>query len=166
MDETWRKLFCTGLPSIEKEVLFLLIHNKLPVRERIFRIGQATDPYCKSCLETQGAIICDRQHFFCLCPRIAEIWTEVKLLVGNLMLDSVMITDDDLICLNFPKCTYDAEIVWLLAAYIHWVWKGFFDERSLVMDKGKFFGYLKFKCRQDQLGARRPLMPLWGLHDT
>ena len=73
-------------------------------------------------------------------------------------MDSVIPEDFDLICLNFPKSKYDEEIVWLLAAYIHWVWKDLFDERSLVMDKRKFFGYLKFKFRQDQLGARRPLM--------
>ena len=40
-----KKLQHDFLLSSEREVLYLLLHDKLPVRERMFRIKQAVDPY-------------------------------------------------------------------------------------------------------------------------
>ena len=36
---SWRRLQCPAMDSEAKETMFLLIHNKLPVSERLFRIG-------------------------------------------------------------------------------------------------------------------------------
>ena len=41
----------TGVPVHSQ-----LIHNKLPVKERLFRIGLNVDPYCQAC---PGGIFCD-----------------------------------------------------------------------------------------------------------
>ena len=63
----WRRL---GSPHIEveaKDAMFLLIHDKLPVPERLFRIGLRPDPYCLHC---PGAEVADLEHFFCPCVRI------------------------------------------------------------------------------------------------
>ena len=42
----WRNLQNDSLLSKQRELLYLLIHDKLPVKERLFRIGQEIDPYC------------------------------------------------------------------------------------------------------------------------
>ena len=41
----WRRLESPVLSGSTRDVLFLLIHNKLPVKERLFRIGLSVDPY-------------------------------------------------------------------------------------------------------------------------
>ena len=45
----WSRLASPVLSSAVREVLFLLIHNKLPVKERMFRIGKEVDPFCDEC---------------------------------------------------------------------------------------------------------------------
>ena len=52
----WRRLGSPVLCSAVRDVLFLLIHNKLPVRERLFRIGLSVDPYCQACPEASFVI--------------------------------------------------------------------------------------------------------------
>ena len=42
----WRRLHSPEVDNKARDVLFLLLHNKLPVKERLFRIGQKHDPYC------------------------------------------------------------------------------------------------------------------------
>ena len=57
-----RRLQCLAMDSEAKETMFLLIHNKLPVSERLFRIGVKVDPYCPHC---PGTVTADIEHFFC-----------------------------------------------------------------------------------------------------
>ena len=62
--QVWRRLCNPCLTSSSREILFLLLHNKLPVRERFFRIKVEVDPYCDYCLDITGAEICDVEHFW------------------------------------------------------------------------------------------------------
>ena len=71
----WRRLGSRVLTAEARDSLFLLIHNKLPVKERVFRIGLAVDPYCEFC---PGGVICDVEHFFCSCSRVFIVWSWVR----------------------------------------------------------------------------------------
>ena len=46
-----------------QETSFLLVHDKLPVKERIYRIGLSRDPYCDFC---DAAVVQDTLHAFFL----------------------------------------------------------------------------------------------------
>ena len=92
--QVWRRLWNPCLTSSAREVLFLLVHNKLPVRERFFRIKVAVDPYCEHCLDITGAEICDVEHFFCSCNRVTETWERLRIIVLNLLdVDSAEVSD-------------------------------------------------------------------------
>jgi hypothetical protein len=71
----WERATSSVITASDRDVLYLLIHNKLPLRERMFRIGLAIDPYCEAC---PSAEICDIQHFFCSCLRVSGVWLEVR----------------------------------------------------------------------------------------
>ena len=73
-DEVWRKLCLPVLRSESREALFLAIHNKLPVRDRLFRIGLSDDPYCQYCVISKGAVFCNIAHYFCECILVADSW--------------------------------------------------------------------------------------------
>ena len=62
-DIAWQRINSAVLPSSIRDVSFLLMHNKLPVKERLFRVGLSNDPYCNFC---PSAEICDVEHFFVL----------------------------------------------------------------------------------------------------
>ena len=71
----WKRLHSTVVDDKARDVLFLLLHNKLPVKERLFRIGMKHDPYCLKCA---GAEINDIVHFFCSCVAVCNTWSWLK----------------------------------------------------------------------------------------
>ena len=64
----WKNLASFALDCSTRDVLFLLIHNKLPVRERLFRVHVTADPYCEICLEDDRALLADAVKY----PNIGE----------------------------------------------------------------------------------------------
>ena len=114
----WVRINLHLLRSVEKETLFLLVHNKLPLRERIFRIGLAADPYCVHC---DDAIICDAEHFFCSCSRVEEVWQPLKHIILR-MVGIGNVSNSDLIKFLYPSCNQENEVIWLVANYIFKVW--------------------------------------------
>ena len=76
--ETWRRICSPSISSSIRESLFLLIHNKLSIRDRLFRVGLRNDPYCSTCLDAGIAFNCDREHYFCSCEKVKDIWKIVR----------------------------------------------------------------------------------------
>ena len=46
---TWSRLNSSVVDARARDVMYLMIHNKLPVKERLFRIRLKNDPYCMAC---------------------------------------------------------------------------------------------------------------------
>ena len=156
----WRSLSSPCLTSVSKEIYFLLIHNKLPVKERLFRIRLSVDPYCQHCIDLSGAVICDLEHYFCVCSRVSHVWKRLKLMIVNLLSVGIQdLSDWKLINLQLPRSRNRNEVIWLLGIYVTEVWARGAPE----LGEDQFFGFLKYKYRLDQLGARWPLNPIPGL---
>ena len=87
LSSVWQRLSFPCLQSEIKEILFLLVHGKLPVTERLFRCGLANDPYCDFCLDFRGASesICNIEHYFCSCLRVMDSWAAVRDIVFDLL---------------------------------------------------------------------------------
>ena len=154
----WKRVSDQVLTATARESLYLLIHNKLPVRERLFRIGLVVDPYCGVCF---GAEICDIEHFFCSCPRVSDVWEGVRtMLVEMLGLTCSNCSNLELISLKFPGSLGDKEGVWLIGTFISWVWEKIFIRGAPGLKKEEFFGFLKFKYRMaHQLGTSLGVLP-------
>ena len=71
LSRSWKRLWLPSVTSETREILFLLMHQKLPVRERLFRIGVKDDPYSSHC---PGLEIADIPHLFCSCIRTTDVW--------------------------------------------------------------------------------------------
>ena len=131
--KVWRRLYTSVVESRPREILFMLIHNKLPIPERLFRISVKRDPYCETCL---GAEISDIEHFFCTCTNVSLLWTWTKNRIMTLV-QSVGVTDWELLNLLFPHTQYETEVVWLISNYIWFVWEN-------IMVKSANVSYDKF----------------------
>ena len=142
---SWKNLQHDCLGSQERELVFLLVHDKLPVRERLFRIGLANDPYCVWCLQHNVTAICDIEHFFCSCSRVADLWNPVSALIRRL-LDSQ--TENGLIIRLNMMVRRCPGVVWIVAAYISSIWKN--GDGGICA--AELFGYLKFKFKTAKLG--------------
>ena len=142
----WKRLHSPFVDGKARDVLFLLLHNKLPVKERLFRIGLKSDPYCLKCA---GAEIDDIVHYFCTCGAVCNSWSWVKRQVVQLGrmgagVDDWDVDDWDLVNLLFLNSSRDAEIIWLVSSYVLYVWE-MVHVKKLEVKLDKFFGYLTFK---------------------
>ena len=159
LKRVWGFLRPTIVTSTAHDICYLLVHNKLPVRERIFRIGMVNDPYCPTC---PGAQICDVEHFFCYCERLSTVWVWMKAQILELTQQSDL--DSNIITFAIPKCQYENEVAWLLSSYVEKVWNDLHVKGLYRLKAQEFFGYLKFKYRADQLGARMKLSSIAALN--
>ena len=139
----WRRLHSPVVECKARDVLFLLIHNKLPVKERLFRIGLRNDPYCLKCA---GAEVHDIVHFFCTCGAVSNSWSWLKSQVVQLGQMGAGVDDWDLLNLLFLSSSRDAEIIWLVSSYVLYVWEMVYV-RKVEVNLHKFFGYLTFKYK-------------------
>ena len=130
--------------------------------ERLFRIRLVNDPYCQTCFEYDGALICDFEHLFCTCRRVSECWSIIRNIILNLLpgTPSDLTQNFNFISLLFNRNSYEKEIVWLIASYINEVWKIFNRNNEQNIQKEKFFGFLRYKYKKNQLGARLKLQEI------
>ena len=96
-----------------RDISYLLVNNKLPVRERLFRVGLSTSAACTTC---PGSIDCDVTHFFCSCLKVHDVWLSIKDIIIGFIGGPLM--NHDIISYQFPSSCYDDEIVWLLSTYL------------------------------------------------
>ena len=142
----WKRLHSSVVDDKARDVLFLLLHNKLPVKERLFRIGLKHDPYCLNC---DGAEVNDIVHFFCICEAVCNTWCWLKRQVVQLGQMVASVDDWDVVNLLFPSSSRDAEIVWLVSSYVLYVWEMVYV-KNLEVKFDNFFGYLTFKYKMFQ----------------
>ena len=142
----WRRLHSSVVDDKARDVLFLLLHNKLPVRERLFRIGLKNDPYCLKCA---GAEVSDIVHYFCTCEAVCHTWSWLKRQVMQLGRLGASVDDWDIVNLHFLNSRNDSEIVWLVSSYVLYVWE-MVEVKKLEVTLDKFFGYLTFKYKMYQ----------------
>ena len=148
----WKRISSTLLASSAHEIVFMMIHNKLPVKERLFRVRMSNDPYCDYC---PGAEICDSYHFFCTCGRVSDVWDYVYQLCLQLLGRNC--SSSELIRFYLPKSKGEKEVTWLLSIYVEKVWNDLVRKGDPKLKSGEVFGYLRFKYRANQHGARHSL---------
>ena len=156
----WRRLGSPVLTAEARDTLFLLLDNKLPVRERLFRIGLAVDPYCDVC---PGGVVCDIEHFFCSCSRVVFVWSWVRGRLLDLLGGSSHLSNWELINLFLPSTRFEKEIVWVVGSYVAEVWSEMFSRRGNHLKADQSFGFLRFKYKAAQLGSRMPLRAIPGI---
>ena len=137
----WKRLESPFIGAEVRDAMFLLIHDKLPVPERLFRIGVRLDPYCLHC---PGAEVADVEHFFCSCVRTRQCWSWTRLKILGLCEQRLGCSNWELLNFVLPKTKYEPGIVWLISSYVGYVWEQcYVRESGVVLEK--FFGFLTFK---------------------
>ena len=76
---------------------------------------------------------------------------------------SMQCSNWELINLLFPKSGYEDQCVWLVGIYVAKVWEDIYVRDRSGFDGYKFFGYLRFKYKAAQLGARACFGAIHGL---
>ena len=152
----WERLHNKILDSRAKEIMLLLIHNKLPVPERLHHINVRTDPYCEVC---DGTPASDITHFFSACSRVFVLWNWIRSKLTSFSQNLAAVSDCDMLNLLFCETRRDMEVVWLVSHYVCYVWDSIMIHGTGI-SLDKFFGYLTFKYREQHATIGRPLQQL------
>ena len=95
---------------------------------------------------------------------MAQTWGRLKVIDVNMLgVEVTYISDGNLINLCLPNNRRSNEVIWILGTYVGEVWRSIFVKGAAELNDAQFFGFLKFKYKTDQLGARLPLYPIPGL---
>ena len=117
-DVIWMLTVTPGLPSELSSFLWLLFHNILPTRERLFRMQISPSPLCDLC---QMNTVDDMQHALLECPYNdstgAYLLRCLQTVAPNLGADQVF-------SFNFPMDTdLNLPIMYIFSSLLHQVWK-------------------------------------------
>ena len=72
------------------------------------------------------------------------------------------LSDKALLNFLWPAFKLEKEAVWLLTNYVYVAWDSYTSQPGKLLATDEFFGFLKFKYKTDQLGARLQLSPIFS----
>ena len=97
-DKIFKRLSNPIVETSARNTVWMLIHNIMPNRDRMFKFNRADDNLCKLCHVKE-----DNIHQFSECARVIESWTWLKENICENMLQRTACTNFDLLFLNFPE---------------------------------------------------------------
>jgi hypothetical protein len=116
-EPVWRRLDSKLLKPGGRDVLFSIVHNIVPNRDRLYeKFNMVENPACdrQGCGGRQ-----DNVHVFCQCVLVREAWGWIRRLVIGLLPRRLATTSDlELLHLMFGSRQKEAAIVWLLGNYV------------------------------------------------
>ena len=114
-EQVWTRLQNPVLDVMGKEILFIIVHNIVANKERVFRFNMIASPNCSICRVVQ-----DNVHLFCECVTVREAWFWLRQrLLGFLPQEGGTTSNFEFINLMFTSSIFDSEVVWLLGVYVH-----------------------------------------------
>ena len=117
-EQVWMRLQSPVLGLVGRELLFMVIHNIMNNRDRMFKFNMVNSPNCPACRVRQ-----DNVHLFCECLSIREAWFWLRQrFLAMLPPEYCQTSNFEFINLMFQPSTADSEIVWLLSVYMELVW--------------------------------------------
>ena len=136
------------LEPVGREVLFTIVHNIVPNRERLFtKMHMVNSPNCMVC----GV------HIFTECLMVREAWGWVRMrLLDLLSEDSARCSDFEMLNLMFEKHLMDMEAVWLVVPYVEYVWTEKFLRNKLVKLE-YLVGHIKL-CNKSNQVSKKPTL--------
>ena len=112
------RLSYTILEAEPRDILFCLVHNIQPTKQRLFEQHRAPSGSCPV-PQCQG-MIQDREHLFCSCYLVNQAWLWLRTKLLQLLPTTVGAAGTsslEFLLLQFPQDNMDREIVWLLGNY-------------------------------------------------
>ena len=97
--------------------MFLIIHNIIPTKQRLFRMNKCRSEECD-----QGDGLEDVVHLFTGCRRVQVAWAWCRRKIMNMMTQQSHPSDFELLNLAYMS-DMDDEILWLITNYCHFVYE-------------------------------------------
>jgi exonuclease III len=155
-DVVWLRLNSPILSPLGWEGLFMIVHNIVPNRDRLYeKFNMANSPACDRA-ECAGERQ-DNAHLYTGCVLVREAWCWLRRrLLELLPQDHCHTSDFELINLFFGRHTQDEEMVWLLGNYVDLVNREVRGVRRTLRIE-KMIGHFRQQLSEHQNARLRPL---------
>ena len=143
-DDIWTRLCHPVMEVDAKNVMFKIVNDILPTKQRLFRLGKRRGPFCEeeeivvpilgplrdgvmsreSMVYPVGGPVDTPVHMFCECRKVAEQWFWVRRRILDLCRRKRGCSNFELLNLIFPKGLNETDItiVWLISSYVKLIW--------------------------------------------
>ena len=146
-DKVWMRLQSSMLEPRAREILFMIIHNIIPNRDRLFsKFNMAPDPFCLHC-----RVLHDNSHIFSECQLVREawFWTRQRLL-DMVPQENASTSNFEFINLMFDSYVLENEVIWILGIWVELVWNFVIcKKKSLNLETVKSEISLRFITHQN-----------------
>ena len=149
----WERLEYLVLEPTGREVMFSIVHNIVPNRERLYtKMHMVNSPNCLVCGVRE-----DNVHIFAECLMVREAWGWVRMrLLDLLSRDSAGCSNFELLNLMFEKDLMDMEAVWLIVTYVEYVWtEKFLRNKHVKLEQ--LVGHTKLCYKSNQFSKKPAL---------
>ena len=117
-NDIWQRLNHPVLTSKTRDIMFLVIHNILPTRDRLHRMNMSNTDSCKKLDGVE-----DVEHLFTSCVRTQVAWAWTRRKVIHLMPDWVNQFPSNFELLHLAyEAILNTEILWVISIYCCYVW--------------------------------------------
>ena len=133
-----------------QSLMFLLVHNILPVRSRLRRLNMVDSDKC-----LLDDFVADVEHVFCHCVRTREGWQWIRWKINTDLIPNIYPRPSDFELLNLCFVSpHEKEIVWLVGSYVHLVWDCLHRSAGHI-DVDRMKVQLQQLYRQNQAGQNK-----------
>jgi hypothetical protein len=155
-DCIWENINHPVLEVNQREIMFMLVHNILPTRERLLRLNQAVDD---ECVEGDGRET--MEHLFCRCRRTQVAWAWMRRKVINKYPGYQGLSDFEMINLVTLSKDNTVDYVWLVTHFVCYVWARKIENNNYSIELDKFILFLRQKFALNQLSQNKVSVDLF-----
>ena len=117
-NDIWERLNHPVLTSKVRDIMFLVIHNILPTRDRLHRLNMSENNKCK---KEDG--VEDVEHLFTGCVRSQVAWAWARRKIMHLLPDWVTQFPSNFELLHLAyEALLSMEVLWVVSTYCSYVW--------------------------------------------
>ena len=158
-DVVWKRLDSPVLDPLGRENLFMIVHNIVPNRERLFmKMNMVNSPNCMLCNVRD-----DNTHMFTECIMVREAWGWARMRLLTLLPSECAVTSNfELLNLMFVKHIYDKEVVWLIGAVLEFIWAEKLGRKKHVRLEN-LIGHTQLKFKENQFSRKPTLNHIVGI---
>ena len=156
----WKRVNSGVLQPSARNILFLIVHEKLATRERGHRIlGHIYEsPLCQSCFREPETIM----HKIALCKHVKEAWDSLRELMESIDQLVLFESDHSLLNLCFTRLLEEDTILWLLGEYVCFINTEVIIN-SRIATRQNLFGHLEARRQSCQTLRIPPISRIPGI---
>ena len=134
-DRVWIRLQSPMLEYKQREVLFMIVHNIVPNRDRLHnKFHMVPNENCIHC-----EVLHDNAHIFCECQLVREAWFWFRQrLLGMFPASHGNTSNFEFLHLMFDSYLMENEVIWMLGIWVELVWNSVIcKKKSLSLERAK-----------------------------